>query len=98
MMRYEGTQQLADETACARVRADLKMCLLQSDCCKKVTFRITLCRLDLGGFHEILSVSGEQTSPGVSEPNRRVGSGRVSRPAEHILRVQAVAGEFWDLE
>nr|XP_019564560.2 cytochrome c oxidase assembly factor 5-like [Aedes albopictus] len=35
MMRYEGTEKLADETACARVRADLKMCLLQSDCCKK---------------------------------------------------------------
>ncbi|XP_058465753.1 cytochrome c oxidase assembly factor 5 isoform X1 [Malaya genurostris] len=35
MMRYEGNEKLADETACARVRADLKMCLLESDCCKK---------------------------------------------------------------
>ncbi|XP_055626784.1 cytochrome c oxidase assembly factor 5 [Toxorhynchites rutilus septentrionalis] len=35
MMRYEGSEELADKTACARVRADLKMCLLQSDCCRK---------------------------------------------------------------
>ncbi|XP_055599272.1 cytochrome c oxidase assembly factor 5 [Uranotaenia lowii] len=35
MMRYEGNQELADKTACARVRADLKMCLLKSDCCAK---------------------------------------------------------------
>jgi len=34
MMRYEGNERLADETACAGVRADLKMCLLESDCCK----------------------------------------------------------------
>lgn len=35
-MRYEEGD-LADQTPCAGVRADLKMCLLQSDCCKKVT-------------------------------------------------------------
>ncbi|XP_055856373.1 cytochrome c oxidase assembly factor 5 [Episyrphus balteatus] len=35
MMRYEGEEKLADNTACAGVRADLKMCLLESDCCKK---------------------------------------------------------------
>ncbi|KAH8415987.1 hypothetical protein KR222_006082 [Zaprionus bogoriensis] len=34
MMRYEGNEKLADETACAGVRADLKMCLLESDCCR----------------------------------------------------------------
>lgn len=36
MMRYEGTEELADKSTCAGVRADLKMCLLESDCCKKV--------------------------------------------------------------
>ncbi|KAM7344178.1 cytochrome c oxidase assembly factor 5 [Cochliomyia hominivorax] len=35
MMRYEENERLADNTACAGVRADLKMCLLESDCCKK---------------------------------------------------------------
>ncbi|XP_053962962.1 cytochrome c oxidase assembly factor 5 [Anastrepha ludens] len=34
MMRYEGDEKLADNTACAGVRADLKMCLLESDCCR----------------------------------------------------------------
>ncbi|XP_067627796.1 cytochrome c oxidase assembly factor 5 [Eurosta solidaginis] len=34
MMRYEGDEKLADESACAGVRADLKMCLLESDCCR----------------------------------------------------------------
>ncbi|RZC41666.1 Pet191 N domain containing protein [Asbolus verrucosus] len=39
MMRYqEENERLADKSACAGVRADLKMCLLESDCCKKVTF------------------------------------------------------------
>lgn len=36
MMRYEDNEKLADNSACAGVRADLKMCLLESDCCKKV--------------------------------------------------------------
>jgi len=34
-MRYEEGD-LADHTPCAGVRADLKMCLLESDCCKIV--------------------------------------------------------------
>lgn len=38
MMRYEETEKLADETPCAGVRADLKMCLLKSDCCMVVSF------------------------------------------------------------
>lgn len=29
---------LADQTPCAGIRADLKICLLNSDCCKKVGF------------------------------------------------------------
>ena len=29
---------LADKSPCAGIRADLKMCLLASDCCKKVSF------------------------------------------------------------
>lgn len=33
-MRYEGNERLADESACAGVRADLKMCLLESECCR----------------------------------------------------------------
>lgn len=36
MMKYEAEEELADKTPCAGVRADLKMCLLESDCCKKV--------------------------------------------------------------
>lgn len=35
-MRFEGNEKLADETPCAGARADLKMCLLESDCCKIV--------------------------------------------------------------
>ncbi|XP_055706024.1 cytochrome c oxidase assembly factor 5 [Phlebotomus papatasi] len=35
MMKYEAEEELADKTPCAGVRADLKMCLLESDCCKK---------------------------------------------------------------
>lgn len=37
MMRYEEGD-LADQRPCAGVRADLKMCLLQSDCCKIVSY------------------------------------------------------------
>lgn len=29
---------LVDKSPCAGIRADLKMCLLASDCCKKVIF------------------------------------------------------------
>ncbi|XP_074033255.1 cytochrome c oxidase assembly factor 5 isoform X2 [Leptinotarsa decemlineata] len=35
MMQYEEeNEKLADTSACAGIRADLKMCLLQSECCK----------------------------------------------------------------
>ncbi|XP_055386845.1 cytochrome c oxidase assembly factor 5 [Condylostylus longicornis] len=35
MMKYqEEGEKLADTSPCAGVRADLKMCLLESDCCK----------------------------------------------------------------
>lgn len=35
LLRYEDeTSQLQDKSPCAGVRADLKMCLLQSDCVK----------------------------------------------------------------
>lgn len=37
MMKYDGNEKLADKTSCAGVRADLKMCLLESDCCKRVS-------------------------------------------------------------
>jgi hypothetical protein len=36
-MKYDD-EKLADNKDCAGVRADLKMCLLQSDCCKIVSF------------------------------------------------------------
>lgn len=32
----EEGEQLADQSPCAELRARLKMCLLDSDCCKKV--------------------------------------------------------------
>jgi hypothetical protein len=39
MMRYEGENaHLADQKPCAGIRADLKMCLLESDCVKKVIY------------------------------------------------------------
>lgn len=39
MMRYEGENaHLVDQNPCAGIRADLKMCLLESDCVKKVFY------------------------------------------------------------
>lgn len=39
MIVYElDGERLADTSACAGIRADLKMCLLMSDCCKKVLY------------------------------------------------------------
>lgn len=37
MMKYDN-EELKDKSVCAGVRADLKMCLLESDCCKLVSF------------------------------------------------------------
>lgn len=38
VMKYsEDFGPLADKTPCAGSRADLKMCLLESDCCRKVS-------------------------------------------------------------
>ncbi|XP_030746933.1 cytochrome c oxidase assembly factor 5 [Sitophilus oryzae] len=35
MMQYEHeNEKLKDQTPCAGARADLKMCLLQSECCR----------------------------------------------------------------
>lgn len=37
MLQYEEpNEKLADKSACAGVRADLKMCLLKSECCQMV--------------------------------------------------------------
>ncbi|CAG9858281.1 unnamed protein product [Phyllotreta striolata] len=37
MMKYEEEgEKLADTSPCAGVRADLKMCLLESDCCRNL--------------------------------------------------------------
>ncbi|KYN11207.1 Uncharacterized protein C2orf64 like protein [Trachymyrmex cornetzi] len=41
MMRFDEEETLKDKSRCANVRADLKMCLLQSDCCKIVSERET---------------------------------------------------------
>lgn len=32
----EEGERLEDKSACAGVRADLKLCLLNSDCCRRV--------------------------------------------------------------
>lgn len=40
MMKYGEGEKLADTRPCAAIRADLKMCLLSSDCCKKVNVRL----------------------------------------------------------
>lgn len=38
-MEYsEENERLKDQTKCADVRAQLKMCLLKSDCCKVVSY------------------------------------------------------------
>lgn len=38
MIEYENEgERLKDQTACAGLRADLKMCLLKTDCCKIVS-------------------------------------------------------------
>lgn len=34
----EEGETLADKSPCAEIRAQLKMCLLDSDCCKKVLY------------------------------------------------------------
>lgn len=36
VMKYSETAELEDKSACAGVRADLKMCLLESECCSGV--------------------------------------------------------------
>lgn len=41
----EEGEQLADKSPCAEIRARLKMCLLDSDCCKKVVH--TNCLIDI---------------------------------------------------
>jgi cytochrome c oxidase assembly factor 5 len=42
-MRYEGENaHLVDQNPCAGIRADLKMCLLESDCVKKVIYFLFL--------------------------------------------------------
>lgn len=38
VMKYSESAELEDKTACAGVRADLKMCLLESECCKGVSW------------------------------------------------------------
>lgn len=37
MMKYEGNEKLKDQTKCSVFRANLKMCLLESECCKVVS-------------------------------------------------------------
>lgn len=38
-MRYDVNEKLADTSPCAGARADLKMCLLESECCKTVRLK-----------------------------------------------------------
>lgn len=37
VMKYSESAELEDKSACAGVRADLKMCLLESECCRGVS-------------------------------------------------------------
>lgn len=41
MMKFEGDEKLKDNSKCSIFRARLKMCLLESDCCKNVSVYIT---------------------------------------------------------
>ncbi|XP_003707423.1 cytochrome c oxidase assembly factor 5 [Megachile rotundata] len=34
MMKYAEGETLKDKSRCAHLRADLKMCMLETDCCK----------------------------------------------------------------
>lgn len=41
MMKYDGNERLKDRSKCAVLRANLKMCVLESECCKVVSVNIT---------------------------------------------------------
>lgn len=53
-MKYDN-EQLSDKSACSGVRADLKMCLLESDCCKIVSFRFPRMNAELIHSHSNLA-------------------------------------------
>ncbi|KAK6636787.1 hypothetical protein RUM43_010450 [Polyplax serrata] len=48
-MRYYG-DELVDKSACGRWRADLKKCLLESDCCKNLRKTPRQCLIDPEGM------------------------------------------------
>lgn len=41
----EEGETLKDKSKCAHLRASLKMCLLETDCCKIVSYEIVLLQL-----------------------------------------------------
>lgn len=90
-MRYEEEgETLQDKSPCAGIRADLKMCLLESDCCKKVNSN----GAPKNSFIQPVSgISGEKDPPGVSKQDRWVSARCLSCSKNHILRVQAVFGK-----
>lgn len=46
MIKYlEEGETLKDKSKCATIRANLKMCLLETDCCKIVSYQIVQLRL-----------------------------------------------------
>lgn len=71
MMKYDN-EQLVDKSPCAGVRADLKMCLLQSDCCKIVRNKNSKNKILFFIFQ------GKENSSRVLAQNRRFSSTRVS--------------------
>jgi hypothetical protein len=64
-MKYDN-EELKDKSACAGVRADLKMCLLESDCCKLVSFDFENPKGFLKDFHQTSRYSKEKPPENVS--------------------------------
>lgn len=87
MITYETDgERLADETACAGVRADLKMCLLQSDCCRIVR------KLLIFRWINVLTVMilGQEDPARMFETRKRTH--RMPGSEEHIFRMQKIIG------
>lgn len=90
MMQYDN-EELKDKSACAGVRADLKMCLLQSDCCKIVRGLFFWSHFKILYF--VLKIQGQEDTSRMPQLTQRAQ--RVSSSQKHILRMQTFLGEFF---
>lgn len=82
MMKYDN-EELKDKSACAGVRADLKMCLLESDCCKIVRFIKLISTVLSFSFNNstfILIISAKKDTARMSQHDRWISAKRMSSP------------------